>query len=155
MTLSELRPRSANLPDCVPGSEVLGGDDRNPACSLSWESLRCPDGEVVVLRVAGQIDLRTHPMLGLMLIGALSRAPSHLVVDLTGVTFCHARGIALLCDIAHDAAVHGTGYALSGLPADLSRAEDALGQPGGHPVHYPTTTAALTALGAHHVGQRA
>ena len=126
MKLQELQSRTGDLPDLLLGGDVLGGDDGGPLCSFNGESLSARDGEILASQVAGQLDPRTHPALGLTLIGALRRAPSYLVVDLTGVTPCHIRGLALLTDIARTAAVNETGYAVSGLPAQLNRADKTL-----------------------------
>ena len=47
---------------------------------------------------------------------ALDRGADHLVVDLTGVTFCGARGLALLVRSGVIAAGRGTGYSVRAVP---------------------------------------
>jgi hypothetical protein len=51
----------------------------------------------------------------------LSRAATHLVVDLTHLRFCSGRGMAVLVETSWDAAAMGIGYSLAGCPATLAR----------------------------------
>lgn len=62
-------------------------------------------GARVVLRVAGEVDLCSAPRLAAALDAALAAdEPSgELVVDLAGVSFCDARGLAVLVEAHHQA----------------------------------------------------
>ena len=69
-----------------------------------------------MLRVGGEIDLATRPVLHAELTRALDGAPAHLVVDLAAVAFCCVRGF-VPPETSVAATATGTGYALSGLRA--------------------------------------
>ena len=56
-----------------------------------------------------------------MLAEAVSRAPRHLVVDLAALTFCCARGFALLAETALAATTQDVAFVLSGLTAHHHR----------------------------------
>ncbi|PRC44044.1 anti-sigma factor antagonist [Mycobacterium sp. ITM-2017-0098] len=56
------------------------------------------DGEVVVLRVVGDLDALTAPTLGTHLDVALAGAPSVLIVDITEVGFLASAGISMLVE---------------------------------------------------------
>jgi anti-anti-sigma factor len=74
-----------------------------------------------MLRVTGDIDLSAHAALHAALEDGLRAAHGHLVVDLSAVTFCSARGLCLIADAAAAAAAAGTDFTFSGLPARLKR----------------------------------
>jgi anti-sigma B factor antagonist len=57
------------------------------------------DGSTI-LTLAGELDISTVNGLRDTITTVLDRAPEHLVVDLTGVTFMDSTGIALLLQIA-------------------------------------------------------
>jgi hypothetical protein len=82
-----------------------------------------------------------------MLISALRGSPRHLVVDLSGVTFCRVQELTLLLGIGADAAANGIGYSVSGVPASLNRADKFLWG-GGQPVHHRCAATAVTAIRA-------
>jgi hypothetical protein len=71
-------------------------DSAAALCSCTSTSLSSPAGEVIVLRVAGEVDLSTVSVLQAALADSVARGPCHLVVDLAGLTFCSARGLTLL-----------------------------------------------------------
>jgi ABC-type transporter Mla MlaB component len=85
-----------------------------------------PVGNTVVVRLAGDIDMLTLPLVWGAVITALDSHPADLVVDISEVGFCGVRGFALLAAIARVAAAGGIGYTVSGLgrhherPAGLS-----------------------------------
>jgi anti-sigma B factor antagonist len=89
-------------------------------CDLSIET--GPAGNIVVVRVAGDIDMLTLPLVWTALITALERRPADLVVDVSEVRFCGARGFALLAAIARVTAAGRIGYAVTGLCGHLERA---------------------------------
>ncbi len=115
--------------------------------SCTKDSLRCSAGEIIVLRVAGEVDLCTLPNLQFALDGGLCTRPSQLVVDLTRMTFCSIRGFALLTHIGRIAAEQQTGYAVSGVPPHLDRVWG-LGWGRGRPVRYGSIAAAVAAIRA-------
>jgi anti-anti-sigma factor len=99
-------------------ADLLGGP---VACSCELAIEPGPGGDIVVLRVAGEIDMRTLPILRDALSAAADRHPADLVVDLAGVTFSCVRGFALLAEAARTAQIRETGFALSGLAPHLNR----------------------------------
>lgn len=124
-------------------------DVRSPATwwSCTKDSLRCSAGEIIVLRVTGEVDLFTLPDLQFALDGSLSTRPAHLVVDLTRITFCCIRGLDLLTRTGHIAAERQTGYAVSGVSPHLHRVW-ALGWDGDLPVRYRSIVVAVAAIRA-------
>lgn len=54
------------------------------------------DGDVVVVRVGGEVDMLTTPLLGACLTKQLQTGPGMLVVDLTRVGFLGSSGLAAL-----------------------------------------------------------
>jgi anti-anti-sigma factor len=109
-------------------SESVSGHSNGSVLSWTTESLSGVDlvgGQIVVLRVFGEIDLLSYPLLhtalDAALFGAVDQPTSHLVVDLAGVTFCSARGFTLLADTARAAAACTVDYALSGGDVHLER----------------------------------
>ena len=100
-----------------------------------------------MLRVAGEVDACTIPILHCALDEGLDRDPAHLVVDLTRVTFCSAQGLDLLTQTRRIAAVKATGYVVTGVPPHIQRVwslcwGDVV------PIRYHSTAAALTAIRA-------
>ncbi len=87
-----------------------------PWCLLSCatESFPCGAGEIVVLRVSGEVDLYTLPTLQTALDHTLDQHPAHLVVDLAQMTYCSGRGLALLAQARHTAADNAISYTVSG-----------------------------------------
>jgi len=94
---------------------------RGPSSAMSSSLLRVPGEhpEIVLLPVVGEIDLHGHAALRAALTDGLRAARGHLVVDLSGVSFCSARGLCLVADAALPPTAAGT--AVSGLPARLKR----------------------------------
>lgn len=85
----------------------------------------------IVLKVAGEIDMTTAPVLEEAVRGALAERPANLVIDLTGARFFSSAGLAVLV-FAHrnraevDLRVVASGRVvmrpleLTGLTADLA-----------------------------------
>jgi anti-anti-sigma regulatory factor len=87
-------------------------------CAVSCWSLGIeagPVGNIVVVRLAADIDMLTLPLVWAAVITALDHHPADLVVDLSEVGFCGVRGFALLAAIARVTAAGGIGYTISGL----------------------------------------
>lgn len=103
------------------------------------------DGEILVVRVSGELDTMTRPVVATALSEALSRGPRHLVVDLAATTFCCLRGYQLLAETGLLAAGWGIGFAVSGLSVHQHRVAD-LVLPG--PVRYRSVAAAVTTIRA-------
>ena len=113
--------------------------------SCTTDVLFTPTGEVLVLRLGGEVDLVTLPLLEAALDAHLDQQPDHLLVDLARVTYCCARGIALLVSTADHAADQGVGYAVSGAPAWLDRIWQLLFHDEG-PVRHRSVAVAVTAV---------
>lgn len=124
-----------------------------PRCLLSCatESLGCAPGEIIVLRVAGEVDLCTLPTLQTALDHGLDQYPAHLVVDLAQMTFCCIGGLGLLTRTRHTAARNATSYTVSGVRPHIDRLWTRLWD-GDLPVRCRSTAVALTAIWS---GQRA
>lgn len=143
MSIRGAYPGAGDEPDVA---TVARNGHRAPC---SCEAVPVPgDGEeIVVLRLAGEIDLVGYPMLAEALAGSLRAAPRHLVVDLAAVTFCGVRGFCMLGDAAATAAVGGTAYAISGIRGGLDHIAVLLWEDTG-PTRYRTEAGAVTAIRA-------
>jgi anti-anti-sigma factor len=130
-------------------SDVNGFDvvDSNDAATLSADDNMAtvvvehlPD--TIVLKVAGEIDMMTAPVLEEAVRGALAERPANLVIDLTGARFFSSAGLAVLV-FAHrnsagvDLRVVATGRVVI-RPLELTGLTDDL-------AIYPTLAAALGA----------
>lgn len=123
------------------------GNGRVTGCSCSVMTLSSPHGEIVVLSVAGEVDLLSHATLEAALSVQLDARPRYLVVDLSGMTFCGVRGFTLLAAAEAMADAHEIGYAVSGLPRRLDHIA-ALLWAEGRPTRYRTAAGAATAIRA-------
>ncbi|HVE97183.1 MAG TPA: STAS domain-containing protein [Pseudonocardiaceae bacterium] len=117
------------------------------ALSCNTQSLPCSAGEIIVLRVEGEVDLCTLSILQAALDYGLDQQPAHLVVDLARMTFCSARGLDLLTRTGRTTAGKATGYAVSGVPPQIDRVWTLVWD-GDLPVRYHSTAAAVTAIRA-------
>ncbi len=139
-------PVIGEISDPITPDDLSGSPGR---CSCSTESLRTTVGDLLVLRVAGEIDLCTLPTLQRALEDSLGRRPAHLIVDLARTTFCSVRGLEMLTRTGHTAAQEATGYAVTGVPPRLNRVW-VLGWDGELPVRYRSIVVAVAAIRAHH-----
>lgn len=114
-------------------------------CWSTTTALASPSGEVLVLCVAGEIDLSTLGVVEDALAAALSARPARLVVDIAGVTFCSCRGFRVLLDCSVTAARHGTGFAFSGASRHADRIWGMLRPEGLLPARFPSSGEALVA----------
>lgn len=133
--------------------DALHAVDRETApatCSCTTEFLSSPTGEIIVLRVGGEVDLLTAPELEAALDDTLDQRPAHLVVGLAGLRFCSARGMGLLIRAGATAAERGIGYAVCSVPRLLDRVWGELWN-GELPACYPSIAVAVTAIRAGHV----
>jgi anti-sigma B factor antagonist len=112
-------------------------------------SLSSPAGELIVVQVAGEVDLFTVPVLRDALADSLARGPCELVVDLAAMTFCDLRGLRLLVETTATAAGSGIGYAVAGVPAHTGKVWLLLWPPAELPMQFPTAAEAVLAAMAH------
>lgn len=135
--------------DVRPHSLAAHPSDPAVTCWCGLDTETGPAGPILVLRVAGEIDMLTVPLVRTALRTAQEQAPGDLVVDLAGVTFCCVRGFALLADAAHAALAAGTRLAVSGLNDHLDRITTILwlDEP---MVRYRSVAAAVTAIRIDH-----
>jgi anti-anti-sigma regulatory factor len=71
--------------------------------------------------VIGELDSCDTEMVGAALGDCLGPRPAHVVVDLTELDFCSARGMALLVETSWVATAVGVGYSLAGCRPPLAR----------------------------------
>jgi anti-anti-sigma factor len=69
-------------------------------------------GQIQILAVQGELDLVTADSLYVRAWAAIHRHARWLLLDLTGVSFCDARGLGALVRIANDADAAGCRYGL-------------------------------------------
>ena len=115
-------------------------------CSCSTTAVPSPAGEILVVRIAGTVDHATTAEAAAALDEAVERRASHLVVDLTGVSFCAVAGITMVVQAAGCAAHHGTGFCVSGAPRYVRRVLTLLWPPDLRPITYPSTATAVLAV---------
>jgi anti-sigma B factor antagonist len=121
------------------------GVDAAALCSCTATSIPAPTGEVLVLRVAGEVDLLTIAVLQGALTSGLARGPCHLLVDLAELTFCSVRGLSLLVEAGRTAAGQGAGYSVTAASRQADRAWTVLWPVGELPIRYPTAAAGVAA----------
>ena len=74
----------------------------------STATLFSPAGDIVVLRVAGEVDSESFAVLDAALDDVLDRRPDHLIVDLTGLVICNSRSVTAIARTARVATANGT-----------------------------------------------
>lgn len=107
--ISDLHSQTRSTTPTIRGSE--------PSAVSCWNLCveAGPVGNIVVVRVAGDIDMLTLPLVWGAVITALEYHPADLVVGVSEVGFCGARGFALLAAVARVTAAGGIGYTISGV----------------------------------------
>jgi len=121
---------------------------RGAPSAVSCWSLRIeagPVGNIVVVRVAADINMLTLPLVWCAVITALDNHPADLVLDISGVGFCGVRGFALLAAMCRVTAAGGIGYTISGLGRHHERGASLL-WPDQQFVRACSTSAAVTAI---------
>lgn len=90
---------------------------------------RLREGRSVVLLLHGDLELGTEPVLRAALDAALAECGpgDGLVVDLSGVDFCAARGLSVLIGSADACTRRRVPFTLRGCPAQVVRLLDLLG----------------------------
>ena len=114
-------------------------------CECTAVSFGAPPDDVIALRVAGEVDLLTGPVLQAALADSLARGPCDLLVDLAAMTFCDVRGLAMLVQAGSTAAERGVGYAVAAAPRQVRRIWPMLWPAAELPVHYPSAAAGVLA----------
>jgi anti-sigma B factor antagonist len=114
-------------------------------CSCTATSIPSPAGEILVLQVAGEVDLHTIEVLQGALTSGLARGPCHLLVDLAELTFCSVRGLSLLVQAGGTAAEQGTGYSVAAASRPINRAWTVLWPVTELPTRHPTAAAGVAA----------
>ena len=142
--LSERTRVGEGAPNPTTTSDVSGRVTES-ALAVATESMPGSAGEIIVLRVDGEVDLCTLPILRAGLDDSLDQHPGQLVIDLARMTFCSVRGLDLLTMTGRIAAGNPTGYAVSGASPWLERIW-MLCWDGDLPVRYPSVETALTAI---------
>ncbi len=132
------------LPMILPDSEV-SPVDLTSLCSCHITTVPTPGGEIVLVRVFGDIDLTSMHVLVAALADARARHPSHLVVDVAGLGFCSAQGLALLVDGGTEAPGGRTRHVLSGARPRIGHYLDLLWMPADLPVRHSTAGSAVLA----------
>lgn len=131
--------------------ETLHPDIDGPAAgsvlSCAIESVQCTAGEIIVLRVSGEVDLCTISILQAALDASLDQRPAYVVVDLAQMTFCSMRGLDLYTQTGRIAAATATGYAVTGVLPQIHRVWT-LCWGGDCPVRYRSTAAAVLGIQA-------
>ncbi|MFD9722096.1 STAS domain-containing protein [Streptomyces sp. NPDC059076] len=102
------------------------------------------DGHVAVLCVSGEIDMETAPALREEALDVIAHGRPHLILDLTGVTFCDSSGFNALIGIMRCAMVANGSLALAAVPDSLLRILDLTGISNVMP-SYPSTGDAMNA----------
>lgn len=112
---------AAGAPDVISTPGTAGVVSVGMLCKCTAMSVAAPPDEVIVVRVAGEVDVFTCSVLQGALVDSLARSPCFLLVDLAGMTFCGVRGLTTLVQAGATAAERGIGYAVASAPAQVTR----------------------------------
>ncbi|KUH39029.1 MULTISPECIES: STAS domain-containing protein [Streptomyces] len=102
------------------------------------------DGHLAALHVRGEIDIHTAPALRTGALDVIARGHPHLILDLTGVTFCDSSGFNALIGVMRCTMAANGSLTLAAVPDRLSRMLDLTGLSTVMP-SYPSTEAAMNA----------
>ncbi|MFE5940893.1 STAS domain-containing protein [Streptomyces sp. NPDC056470] len=86
---------------------------------LQTHTQRC--GNTVLLRLTGELDIATAPLIHQALTTALAPHPQRLHLDLTALTFCDGTGLRALQHLIHTLHATDTTLHLTGLHPNLRR----------------------------------
>lgn len=114
-------------------------------CACRATSFSAPAGEIIVLQVAGDVDLLTVAVLQAALIDGLARRPCRLIIDVAEMTFCSGRGLALLVMAGGTAAGLGAGYTVTAASGHVNRIWSAVWPGHDLPDHYPSAAEGVIA----------
>lgn len=99
---------------------------------------------LAALCVGGEIDAQTAPALREEALDVIARGHPHLILDLTGITFCDSSGFNALIGIMRCAMAANGSLTLAAVPDRLSRMLDLTGLSTLMP-SYPSIEAAMNA----------
>ena len=140
--------RAGYVPAVIGPIDTLGRDGAVSAgllCACTAVSLGVPPDDVIVLRVAGEVDLSTGAVLQAALADSLARGPCDLLVDLAAMAFCDVRGLRMIVQVGATAAERGVGYAVAAAPRQVRRVWPMLWPAAELPVQYPSAAAGVLA----------
>ncbi|MFC4945159.1 STAS domain-containing protein [Pseudonocardia sp. GCM10023141] len=100
---------------------------------------------MIVVRVAGEVDLYTVAVLRDALADSLARGPCALLIDVAAMTFCDVRGLTLLVQTAATATERGIDYAITAAPRQARRVWSMLWPADEVPIQYPSAAAGILA----------
>jgi anti-anti-sigma factor len=89
-----------------------------------------------MVEVCGEVDAATIPEVAAALDRALDRPAIHVVVCMSGVMFCAARGLAMVVDAGREAADRGIGFSVSGASGQMRRLWSLLWAPDQRPAQF-------------------
>lgn len=110
-----------------PGIALLAGLPSRTAITTTAER--------TVVAVTGELDLARTGRLASLLGEELDLAPRALVIDLTGLAFCSARGLGVVLDAVSAARAAGVGVAVVAEGRAVLRPVKALGLEDALPLH--------------------
>ncbi|MEJ3654030.1 STAS domain-containing protein [Actinomycetes bacterium KLBMP 9759] len=93
----------------------------NGGCTCSTTLLPSPAGEIIVLWIAGEVDLSSRQLVQTAVDASIDQHPSHLQIDLSRLVFCDGATLALLVRAGLTAAARGIGYSISAPPRQAER----------------------------------
>ncbi|MEU2180931.1 STAS domain-containing protein [Streptomyces thermolilacinus] len=99
------------------------------------------DGNLAALCVSGEIDIHTAPALRKGALDVIAQGHPHLILDLTGITFCDSSGFNALIGIMRCATAANGSLTLAAVPERLSRVLDLTGLSTVMPSYSSTETA--------------
>jgi anti-sigma B factor antagonist len=83
------------------------------------------DGDALVARLTGELDLTTRAAVVDTLVPPVSEAASsRLLIDMSGVSFCDSSGLGALLDVRRAAAGSGVDMVLRGVTRQVARLLD-------------------------------
>ncbi|MGH3898957.1 MAG: STAS domain-containing protein [Pseudonocardiaceae bacterium] len=103
----------SSLPAAEPSGRLAGTE-------LLWVTVQRPVHEVLVVHVAGEVDMITGPSLQGHLGKALTARPKRLIIDLSQVSFLGATGLAVLINAKRAAAQQGATLQLRGVKSAVA-----------------------------------
>ena len=127
-----------------PGLDAVASSRR---CDCSTATLSSPAGDIVVLRVAGEVDPSSVAVLGAALDEVLDRRPDHLVIDLTALVSCSSRCFTLIADATRVGPARGVRCSISAAsPLTARLGPHHWPQGDGPQIHRTTAAAVLSAV---------
>jgi anti-anti-sigma factor len=117
-----------------------------PSSTILRTELERLDGGITVIRVAGEIDMRSAPELRQQVEQAVPPG-GHLVLDLEKVEFLASAGLSILVELARNAPERGMSWGIVATNRVVLRPLEAVGLLTIMPVH-PTVECAVAAISA-------